>query len=335
MLEDVKEISAMINKESPSGSYKYTEYHYRKRKEHFLEIYGKCHAFMVDTFNLAKAGSVPPYRDVTAYTELLYREYTENLDSLIIFGRVDFDGYEYFASHSVNRTFLSLTLAENMDMPEEKKIKLGTSAMLADIGLAKIPIKIIDKKGKLTPQEYNIIKTHPVQTYRLLQKSGDYDIEVLSTVLEHHEFADGTGYPRGLRSDEISTYAKIVGIADSYAAMISKRVYRGKLTTSAAMKSMLQEVSTKYDQELLRVFLSALSIYPLGSYVLLNSGEVGLVVKPNRGKPLRPYVKVLFDHRGEKVQSPYVYNLLKQQNYFIIKPLEDPETHFSSSADEK
>ena len=332
---DLKETTEMESKENPNGIYRYTEYHYKKRKEHFLDIYGKCYSFMSDVFNMARSGGVPSYREVTAYTELLYREYTENLDSLIIFGRVNFDDYEYFASHSVNRAFLSLTLAENMEMPEEKKIKLGASAMLADIGLAKIPFKIISKKGRLTPQEYNIIKTHPIQTYKLLQKSGDYDIEVLSTVLEHHELSDGTGYPRGLHSDEISTYAKIIGIADSYAAMISKRVYKGKLTTSAAMKSMLQEVSTKYDQDLLRIFLSAMSIYPLGSYVLLNTGEVGLVVKPNKGRPLRPYVKVLFDRRGEKVQAPYVYNLLKHQQHFIVKPIENPAAHFSGAADEK
>ena len=165
---------------------------------------------------------------------------------------------------------------------DDKKIKLlGISCLIHDIGMLKVPKNILNKKEKLTTEEYNTIKAHPVTIYKQLSNAGIFNQDVLDAILQHHEQFDGNGYPRKLKGEKINLYAKIIAIADTFEAQITRKVYRKAKTGYMAMKSVLAEAQNRFDPKVLRAFLTTLSIYPPGTLLQLNNNSIGTVVSIN------------------------------------------------------
>lgn len=192
--------------------------------------------------------------------------------------------------HCMNVALICNVFARWLRMSEDE-IRLATvSGLLHDIGKMHIPDEIIKKPGRLTDQEYNLIKTHPQEGYRILQNSS-LSPEVLNAVLLHHERCDGTGYPFGLKGNKINSYAKLVSIADVYDAMTSARVYRGPLCPFKAIALFESEGLQKYDTRYIMTFLENVVNTYLLNKVLLNNGQVGTIVYINRDKLSAPTIK--------------------------------------------
>ncbi|MCX7884325.1 MAG: HD-GYP domain-containing protein [Caloramator sp.] len=218
-----------------------------------------------------------------------------------------FDNYTYV--HSLNTCVLSLFYGVQMSYSKPMLIDLGAGALLHDIGKTKIPIEILNKNGKLTDNEYDIIKTHPELGYEMVKNIDCINERGKSIVLEHHERVDGKGYPFGLKGDKISKYAKITCISDVYDAIVSDRVYRKGFAANEAYEFILANGGTFFDMELVEIFRNNFSLYPLGVCVKLSNGLKGFVVGHNKGFPDRPTVRILCDEKGRKI-SPYEINLV-------------------------
>lgn len=246
-------------------------------------------------------------------------------NDIISYMAVENDKYDYLITHAINTSILALIGGLQLKL-DDKKIKLlGISCLLHDIGMLNVPKDIINKKGKLTTEEYNTIKAHPVTTYKQLSNIKIFNQDVLDAILQHHEQFDGNGYPRKLKGEKINLYAKIIAIADTFEAQIARRAYRKTKTGYMAMKSVLAEAQNRFDPKVLRAFLTTLSIYPPGTLLQLNNNSVGTVVSINTDAPLRPKVRIIVDEFGDKITENIVKDLKEESDLYIVNVLNKDE----------
>lgn len=192
--------------------------------------------------------------------------------------------------HSMNVALICNVMARWLHMSEKDIATATVAGLLHDIGKTQIPDSIIKKPGKLTGDEYEIVKRHPQAGYEIL-KNSKLDPQILNAVLMHHERSDGTGYPLGLAGNQLGTFSKMVSIADVYDAMTSARVYRGPLCPFTTIEIFEEEGLQKYDPQMIITFLeNVVNTYLLNS-VQLSNGERGTIVYINRDKLSRPTVR--------------------------------------------
>lgn len=239
------------------------------------------------------------------------------------------EGKNYLMFHSVNVTFYSLLIGLGLKYTNAKLRELGFGSLLIDAGMSKIPVYITHKQSSLTDQELNLIKTHPIHGYKALRELGKIKESIATVSLQHHEQYDGSGYPRGIKGTMIQEYARIAAIADSYEAQIVNRSYREKRLFYHAMKELIASGINKFDPVILRVFLSQMSVYPIGSIVKLNNKNIGIVIGSVTAKPLRPIIKLIFDAKHEKINETLIINLTEETGLYIDKVLDEKEAGFN------
>lgn len=249
----------------------------------------------------------------------------ENSNVFLFLHGLDDNERNYLVTHSVNVTFYALIIGQAMNYNDKQMLDLGTGTILIDTGMTKIPVYIIHKQSNLTDNEYQMIKAHPVHGYKALIAYSELNERVANISLQHHEQFDGKGYPRGLKGKEIDEFARIASIADSYEAQISSRSYREKRGAYHAMKNLLASGVNKFDPEILKIFLSRMSVYPIGSLVELNDGITGIVIGSVTEKPLRPIIKVILNENKEKVHDTQIINLLTDTSRYISKVMSEKE----------
>lgn len=289
-------------------------------KKSFSEVYTEAMNLVKDIFERMKAGGGFPKEKMINISELLLEEVKKDKNRALDQVAKEEQG-NYLYSLGVNVAILSVVTGHSFGLDKEKLTALCMGALIHDIGMVRVPGSIIAKKGTLTPDEYNRIKTHPIYGYRIALKELNLGIEVARTVLEHHEAYDGNGYPRGLKGDEISLLAKIVSICDVFAAMTKRRSYRDEHLLYQAMKSIVSESSRKFAPEVVKVFLSNMAIYPVGSIVQLNNSVIGKVISANPKFPIRPKISILLDEFGDKVEGERVIDLQEESSLYITKPI--------------
>ncbi len=227
---------------------------------------------------------------------------------------------------------LSVVVGMSMSLDKLKLQTLGFAAALHDIGMLRVPDSILIKKSDLNIEEIKRVRTHTLHSYRIVSKDLGYPEEIGLIALQHHERWDGKGYPRKLAQKQIALEARIVAVADAFEAMVKERPYRNSMIGYTAVRQLLNDNSRRFDSEILKVFIKAIGIYPIGSFVLLNNGGIGRVVKINRGVPLRPVIKVLIDNEGHKYlrNDGPVVDLLAEKDLFIAKAI-DPNNALGAS----
>lgn len=215
---------------------------------------------------------------------------------------------EYAHTHSVNVCVYALIFGRRLGQGEESLIDLGMGALLHDIGNATLPLSILEKPGRLTPEEYRVVMTHPAAGFRLLAAGGALSADVGRAVLEHHERYQGQGYPKGLSGDMISPLARIISICDVYDAMTSDRCYHRAMTPAEVLAKMYAWKTRDFDPEYVDLFIKCVGIYPEGSFVRLKDGRVGMVVRNNPDHLLYPQIRV-FIHSDGAIIRPRLLNL--------------------------
>lgn len=196
---------------------------------------------------------------------------------------------EYTFKHCVDVATMSMVIGRRYGLSDEELHQLGIAGLLHDVGKAKIPNEVLNKAGKLTEEEFNIMREHTRLGYNLLKEKEGVPEEVALGVLQHHEKINGMGYPLGLAGDEISLYAKIISVADIYDALVTERPYKKPMSKRDAVE-MIMALTGELDITALKSFLESVILYPVGCEVKLSNGENAQVVENNDGYILRPKV---------------------------------------------
>jgi HD-GYP domain-containing protein (c-di-GMP phosphodiesterase class II) len=232
---------------------------------------------------------------------------------------------DYHYSHNVTVCILALITGITAGYNYSKLRQLGTGALLHDIGKARIPVKILNKNGNLTTEEYVEVKKHSQIGFDILKQCKDISIESAYIALQHHERFDGSGYPQGLKGSQIEQAAQITTLADVYDAMSTDRIYRKRLFPQMVIEYIRDQANIQFDPELSQLFLANIAPFPTGSLVLLNNGEKGIVIKVPRDFPARPLIKVIFDQYGNLLKNPIDKDLKKDLALLIVNTLKDNE----------
>lgn len=199
---------------------------------------------------------------------------------------------DYDSSHPINVMLLALVTARELRMSENQLLNLGVGALLHDIGRYCLPQAVFNKDGKLSISEFGIIRKHPDCGLSLLKRWNLAHVQALEVVRGHHERLDGSGYPDGLRDKQIPLTSALVAIADTYDAMLSDRPYRRRVSPSLAYQCIRTSAGRHFAHEIVQAFLRQINPYPLGSKVILSTGEIAEVIQENQENPLLPVVKV-------------------------------------------
>ncbi len=263
----------------------------------------------------------------TAVAQHVVQEITDsvarNREALIGLARIKVaDDYTYM--HSVAVCALMVALARPLGLDEAQTRSAGVAGLLHDLGKAVMPLDVLNKPGKLTDQEFNIIRSHPAKGHALLLASNCLDEIALDVCLHHHEKVDGSGYPEGLRGEEISLFARMGAVCDVYDAITSNRPYKSGWDPAESLRKMAGWVDGHFDPKVFQAFVKSLGIYPIGSLVRLSSGRIGVVTEQSGGSLLMPRVKLFFSIKKDERIEPEVIDLSAPGCTEKITGREDP-----------
>ena len=218
-----------------------------------------------------------------------------NSDALVSLSRLkSFDEYTFF--HSVNTAVLSVALGRRLGFPPQTLHLLGSGTLLHDIGKTKIPLEILNKPGRFEPHEFEIMKQHALRGVEVLSATTGFQEEILRPALEHHERVDGTGYPFGRQRAELTSFGLIASIVDVYDAMTSDRCYHKGMPAHRVLQHLYDLGQDSHlDSKFVQQFIQCVGVYPVGSCVLLDSGEAGVVSQVNEEQPVSPKLILVRD----------------------------------------
>ena len=211
---------------------------------------------------------------------------------------------EYTFVHSVNVCIYSLILGVSMAYDDVAMRQLGLGALLHDIGKMNY-LELVARPGPLSPEEFKLLEGHTTDGYEMLRQHDGFPLFSAHVAYQHHERLDGSGYPRGLRDEQILPFARIAAIADIFDAMTADRPYKGAMPLHEAMAIVLAQANTKLDGYLARQFSQRVAIFPAGSLVLLRNGCVAVVAEQSERGPHQPRVRVLTDRARHLLPDPH------------------------------
>lgn len=246
----------------------------------------------------------------------------------ILFEVTDIRPYDsYLYGHCINVCIMALRVGLMLGYNEFQLRDLGVGAILHDIGTVFIDKQVSEKAGILTSAEFEKMKKHSTDGFNLLREQKDINLLSAHVAFQHHERIDGSGYPRALNGTEICEYAKIVSIADEFDALTSERKHRKAYPNHVALSLIEQNTGNKIDSGIFNYFLKNISIYPTGSLVEINSGEVGLVISNNSQNIASPVIRILTNSSKQVHPNRYFrdIDLIKNSEVFITRVITNEE----------
>lgn len=226
---------------------------------------------------------------------------------------------DYIFGHSLNVTIYTLALGMKTKKLSSRQLEeIGLGAMLHDVGKMMIPSSILKKPSKLTKEEFEIVQKHTELGFELLRKEHGFPLTSAHCALQHHERLNGSGYPRGLKGNEIHIFGKMIGVADVYDAVTSNRVYRQAMLPHEGMELLYAGSGTEFETAYVEAFRKAIVLYPTGLTVWLNDRRKGVICEQNEFISDRPVVLIL-EEDGAVVSCPYKVDMSAEQTLFISK----------------
>jgi len=233
----------------------------------------------------------------------------------VLINLIDLKGYDdYTYQHSLSVAIIAVSIGNKMNLNKLILEQLALSGLLHDLGKMSIRKTVLNKPGKLTDEEFEIIKQHPETAVKQLKKNKMIPAMVLEGIQSHHEKFDGTGYPKRLNGDSIPLFGRILAVADVYDALTSNRPYRKAGFPNEAIEFMMGNAFLHFDYEVLKVFLKSVVAYPTGMLVNLSNGKKAMVVKNNEENTLRPIVRLINSDETECTDIDLLYD----QEYWNI-----------------
>lgn len=291
--------------------------------ERATKICSQAKRAVISMFEEARMGKAVDTGGAQKLVDEITDSVARNPGALISLARLKtVDDYTYM--HSVAVCAMMVALAKQLKLDERQTRQAGIAGLMHDLGKAMIPMEILNKPGKLTDAEFEIVKRHPEEGYRMLLSGTDVDPIVLDVCLHHHEKTDGSGYPKGFKDEEISLFAKMGAVCDVYDAITSNRPYKAGWDPAESLRRMAEWSKGHFDVQVFQAFVKSLGIYPIGSLVQLKSGRLGVVVEQTGKSLTTPTVKVFFSTKSGMRIVPELVDLSHPGTSEKIIGREDP-----------
>ncbi|MBI5569644.1 MAG: HD domain-containing protein [Desulfomonile tiedjei] len=226
-------------------------------------------------------------------------------------------------SNLVNTAILSIKMGMGLKYTRDDLLRLGLAAILHDMGMCVIPDDILNKQGPLSSEGRNLIKRNPEQGARAIRRLGETAAWIADIVLQAHERFGGQGYPRGLKGAEIHEYAQIIGLADTFEALLHTRPHRKRFLPPEAVRELVVKEKASFSTKILKCLIQQFSVFPLGTRVQLNTGEIGEVVELHPECPLRPVIRVYMDPGRVALREPRLEDLSKTSLVHITEVVQE------------
>jgi HD-GYP domain-containing protein (c-di-GMP phosphodiesterase class II) len=290
---------------------------------HAAKICSQAKRAVISMFEEARMGKAVDTGGAQKLVEEITDSVARNPGALISLARLKTaDDYTYM--HSVAVCAMMVALAKQLKLDEEQTRLAGLAGLMHDLGKAMIPMEILNKPGKLSPAEFEIVKQHPREGHTLLLTGADVDPIVLDVCLHHHEKTDGSGYPDNLKDAQITLFAKMGAVCDVYDAITSNRPYKPGWDPAESLRRMAEWAKGHFDIQVFQAFVKSLGIYPIGSLVQLSSGRLGVVVEQTGKSLTTPTVKVFFSTKSNMRIVPELVDLSRPGITEKIVSREDP-----------
>lgn len=255
-----------------------------------------------------KMGGVVDLQPVEDMADSISESIRRNQNALTCFTRMR-DKDAYLMEHSFSVAVLMGVLARSMGVNDDDLHQMVTGALLHDIGKVRVDENILNKPGSLTPDEWEEMKRHVEYGEEIMTQTGDVPLMIQQMCQQHHERLDGSGYPRGLSADAITLHGRMTSVIDVYDAITADRCYHKGMAPSAAMKKLVEWSGDHLDKEIVYQFIGCMSIFPAGSLVELNNGQLAVVRETNLKQQRTPVVETVWDiQKGSPVEKK-IFNL--------------------------
>ena len=299
-------------------------------KTHGSELYRQLLQFVRDTIELVRQGeqiSVAGALEISKHVIGDFKDSTRLLESAMSY----YDPVDLVVSHAVNVAVYSLKMAQDMGLSDEEVENITAVALLHDIGFGRAPIYNRNKDDLvlherepdkvILDEDRDIIKKHSEAGYETILKDTPRAALMAEIILQHHERADGTGFPRGLTDSEQLLQAKIIAIMDIYEAFIHPRPFRDALVPPKGIDAIRQSSAGAFSSEMIKELLLSFSICPIGHIVKLNDNSIGKVIRTHRDYPMRPDIRLYVDSAGRKLDTPVETSLKEDVLLYIAECL--------------
>ena len=284
-------------------------------------ILSKGKAAVTSMFNEARMGKAISVSDAEPLVDEISNSIARNPEAFLNLARLkNVDDYTYM--HSVAVCGLMIALGKQLGLTGRDLKDAGVAGLMHDVGKALIPNEVLNKPGKLTDEEFEIIKTHPRKGWEILNIAEGANNVALDVCLHHHERVDGTGYPERISGELLTLFSRMGAVCDVYDALTSNRCYKNGWEPAETIRKMAEWRNGHFDERVFQAFVKTIGIYPSGTLVRLKSGRLAIVIEQTEKSLLTPVVKVFFSTKSNEPIMPEMINLSKSQE--SIASAEDP-----------
>ena len=273
-------------------------------------LFAELQLFLARVRELIRTGDEFPWSELERIVEraavLLERS---NELFWIANGTAALAGVDYLAFHQSRVAVLAMTIGASVGYDRPRRRQLGVAGSLIDVGLWQVPESLLRRLDALSAEEQTLYRSHPRLSVELIRRWSPPREGLVEAVLQHHEREQGQGFPQGLHGTVVSPDAKVLGLVDTYTALTMPPPPRPRLRPHEAIREIVRSKHEAFPAQLVKALLSEISVFPPGTLVRLNTGEVGRVTAVNRNHPLRPRVEVVADGKGQRLASPKITDL--------------------------
>ncbi|MNM08401.1 Cyclic di-GMP phosphodiesterase response regulator RpfG [compost metagenome] len=270
----------------PAGSGEGRELKIRRLYQEARELQGKFIRHL-------KAGEPIDITPLAAVAEEMVDTMFTHGDAMLCLARIRAKD-AYLMEHSMNVAILLANFGRYLGLERNVLKELTLGGLLHDVGKIMTPDEVLNKPGKLTDEEFGVMRQHVVHSYDILSNTAGITPTMLEVAANHHERLDGTGYPQRLKGDQLSLYTRMSGIVDVYDAVTADRVYKQGMQPTQAFRILLKGINQHFDAELVTKFIKCMGVYPVGTLVQLSNQRLAVVMQRNEQQPLKPMVKVIY-----------------------------------------